>query len=160
MNTLLNNRQSTPTGLRKVLYFHWPLAILLVAVCSAGFLMLFSVAGGKFSTWAEPQIMRFGIGFVAMIIIGFTPINVWRNMSIPAYIIGIGLLVFVEYFGATGKGAQRWIDLGFMKLQPSEMMKIALVMIVAMYYDWLDEDRVSKPLWLMPPFLLTALPMA
>jgi rod shape determining protein RodA len=158
--SMISNRQSTPTGLRKVLYFHWPLAILLVAVCSAGFLMLFSVAGGKFSTWAEPQVMRFGIGFVAMIIIGFTPINVWRNMSIPAYVIGIGLLVFVEYFGATGKGAQRWIDLGFMKLQPSEMMKIALVMIVAMYYDWLDEDRVSKPLWLLPPIFLTALPVA
>jgi rod shape determining protein RodA len=160
MSMLLNNRQSTPTGLRKVLYFHWPLAILLVAVCCAGFLMLFSVAGGKFGTWAEPQVMRFGIGFVAMVFIGFTPINVWRNLSIPSYVIGIGLLVFVEYFGSTGKGAQRWIDLGFMKLQPSEMMKIALVMVVAMYYDWLDEDRVSKPLWLMPPLLLTALPMA
>ena len=158
--SMMNNRQSSPTGLRKVLYFHWPLAILLVAVCCAGFLMLFSVAGGKFSTWAEPQVMRFAVGFAAMIIIGFIPINVWRNMSIPAYVIGIALLVFVEYFGSTGKGAQRWIDLGFMKLQPSEMMKIALVMIVAMYYDWLDEDRVSKPLWLMPPLLLTALPMA
>ena len=160
MSMMSSNRESAPTGLRKILYFHWPLALLLIAVCSAGFLMLFSVAGGDFSTWAEPQVKRFTIGFVAMIIIGFTPINVWRNMSVPAYIIGIILLFYVEYFGATGKGAQRWIDLGFMKLQPSELMKIALVMVVALYYDWLDEDRVSRPIWLFPPLILTALPMA
>lgn len=160
MSVLLNSRQTVPTGIRKVLYFHWPLALLLTAVSSAGFLMLFSVSGGNFNQWAEPQLIRFGIGIVAMIIIGFTPISVWRNLSIPAYVVGLALLVFVEYFGATGKGAQRWIDLGFMKLQPSELMKIALVMVVALYYDWLDEDRVSKPQWLFPPLILTAVPMA
>jgi len=122
--------------------------------------MLFSVSGGNFSKWAEPQVMRFAIGIVAMIVVGFTPISVWKSLSVPSYIIGLALLLFVEYFGATGKGAQRWIDLGFMKLQPSELMKIALVMVVALYYDWLDEDRVSKPLWLIPPIILTAIPMA
>ncbi len=160
MSSLLNDHHKIPSGFRKILYFHWPLALLLVAVCSAGFLMLFSVAGGKFSTWAEPQVMRFGVGFIAMIIIGFTPISVWKSLSVPAYLVGIALLFYVEYFGATGKGAQRWIDLGFMKLQPSELMKIALVMIVALYYDWLDEERVSKVQWVLPPLILTALPMA
>jgi rod shape determining protein RodA len=157
--SMMSNRQSAPTGLRKVLYFHWPLAILLVAVCSAGFLMLFSVAGGNFSTWAEPQVMRFAIGFVAMILIGFTPINVWRNMSIPAYVIGIGLLVFVEYFGSTGKGAQRWIDLGFMRLQPSELTKITLIMFLAAYYDWLDVKKVSRPVWVIVPVIIIMVPV-
>jgi len=160
MSMMMNSRQTVPTGFRKILYFHWPLALLLIAVCSAGFLMLFSVSGGNFSQWAEPQVMRFAIGIVAMIIIGFTPISVWKSLSIPSYVIGLALLLFVEYFGSTGKGAQRWIDLGFMKLQPSELMKIALVMVVALYYDWLDEDRVSKPFWLIPPIILTAIPMA
>tara|TARA_R110002096_G_scaffold119038_8_gene257810 strand:+ start:16080 stop:17219 length:1140 start_codon:yes stop_codon:yes gene_type:complete len=160
MSVLMRSRKNVPTGFRKILYFHWPLALLLTAVSSAGFLMLFSVSGGIFSQWAEPQMMRFGIGFIAMILIGFTPISVWRNLSVPAYVFGLALLIFVEYFGASSKGAQRWIDLGFMKLQPSELMKISLVMVIALYYDWLDEERVSKLLWLMPPLLLTALPMA
>jgi rod shape determining protein RodA len=80
-------------------------------------------------------------------------------MSIPTYLISLILLLYVEYFGITGKGAQRWIDLGFIRLQPSEFMKIALVMVIALYYDWLGEDKVSKLRWLLPPILLTALPM-
>ena len=91
--------------------------------------------------------------------ISFTPISVWRNVSIPAYLISLILLFYVEYFGITGKGAQRWIDLGFIRLQPSEFMKISLVMIIALYYDWLSVDKVSKLRWLLPPILLTALPM-
>ena len=105
-------------------------------------------------------MIRFCIGFVAMVIIGFTPISIWRNISMPTYVISLALLLYVEYFGVSGKGAQRWIDLGFIKLQPSELMKIALVMVIALYYDWLDSDKISKPLWLIPPLLLTALPMA
>jgi len=159
MSFISEKYQGIPTGFRKVLYFHWPIALLLAAVSCIGFLMLFSVAGGNFNKWAEPQIIRFCVGFIAMIIISFTPISFWRNVSIPAYLISLILLFYVEYFGITGKGAQRWIDLGFIRLQPSEFMKISLVMIIALYYDWLSVDKVSKLRWLLPPILLTALPM-
>jgi rod shape determining protein RodA len=159
MSFISEKYQGIPIGFRKILYFHWPIALLLAAVSCIGFLMLFSVAGGNFNKWAEPQITRFCIGFIAMIIISFTPISFWRNMSIPAYLISLILLFYVEYFGITGKGAQRWIDLGFMRLQPSEFMKISLVMVIALYYDWLSVDKVSKLRWLLPPLLLTALPM-
>ncbi|MDA8811762.1 rod shape-determining protein RodA [Amylibacter sp.] len=159
MSFISEKYQGIPTGFRKILYFHWPIALLLAAVSCIGFLMLFSVAGGNFNKWAEPQIIRFCVGFIAMIIISFTPISFWRNVSIPAYLISLILLFYVEYFGITGKGAQRWIDLGFIKLQPSEFMKISLVMIIALYYDWLSVDKVSKLRWLLPPILLTALPM-
>jgi len=159
MSFISEKYQGIPIGFRKILYFHWPIALLLAAVSCIGFLMLFSVSGGNFNKWAEPQIIRFCIGFIAMIIISFTPISFWRNMSIPAYLISLILLFYVEYFGITGKGAQRWIDLGFIRLQPSEFMKISLVMIIALYYDWLSVDKVSKLRWLLPPILLTALPM-
>ena len=159
MSFISEKYQGIPTGFRKILYFHWPIALLLAAVSCIGFLMLFSVAGGNFNKWAEPQIIRFCVGFIAMIIISFTPISFWRNVSIPAYLISLILLFYVEYFGITGKGAQRWIDLGFIRLQPSEFMKISLVMIIALYYDWLSVDKVSKLRWLLPPILLTALPM-
>ena len=159
MSFISEKYQGIPIGFRKILYFHWPIALLLAAVSCIGFLMLFSVSGGNFNKWSEPQIIRFCIGFIAMIIISFTPISFWRNMSIPAYLISLILLFYVEYFGITGKGAQRWIDLGFIRLQPSEFMKISLVMIIALYYDWLSVDKVSKLRWLLPPILLTALPM-
>ena len=159
MSFITEEYKGIPTGFRKILYFHWPLALLLIAVSCIGFLMLFSVSGGNFSKWSEPQIIRFCVGFIAMIMISFTPISVWRSMSIYAYLISLILLFYVEYYGITGKGAQRWIDLGFIRLQPSEFMKIALVMVLALYYDWLDDQKVSKIRWLIPPILLTTIPM-
>ena len=157
MSFITEEYKGIPTGFRKILYFHWPLALLLIAVSCIGFLMLFSVSGGNFSKWSEPQIIRFCVGFIAMIMISFIPISVWRSMS--TYLISLILLFYVEYFGITGKGAQRWIDLGFIRLQPSEFMKIALVMVLALYYDWLDDQKVSKIRWLIPPILLTTIPM-
>jgi len=152
--------KTTPSGLRKVLYFNWGLAILLTAVAGIGFLMLYSVAGGSFSPWAEPQMKRFALGFVAMFLVGMIPIWFWRNMSVLIYFAAILLLVAVELVGVEGKGAQRWIDLGFMWLQPSELMKIAMVMVLAAYYDWLPMSRVSRPLWMLPPIALIVLPVA
>ena len=152
--------KTTPTGLRKVLYFNWGLAVLLIAVAGIGFLMLYSVAGGSFSPWAEPQMKRFALGFVAMFVIGMVPIWFWRNMSVLAYLAAIALLVAVEFVGAEGKGAQRWIDLGIMRLQPSELMKISMVMVLAAYYDWLAMARVSRPLWVLVPAGLILLPVA
>ena len=150
----------TPTGLRKILYLNWPLAILLTAVASIGFLMLYSVAGGSFSPWAEPQMKRYALGLAVMLFVAMVPIWFWRNMSVLAYSVSVLLLVAVEFFGAEGKGAVRWIDLGFMRLQPSELMKITLVMLLAAYYDWLPMNRVSRPLWVLLPVVLILIPVA
>ena len=152
--------QTVPTGLRKILYANWAVILLLTAVASVGFLMLTSVAGGDMSRWAEPQMKRFALGLVAMMMIAMVPIWFWRSMSGLAYVGALGLLVLVELFGAIGMGAQRWIDLGFMRLQPSEVMKIALVMMLAAYYDWLPLSRVSRPFWVLVPIVLTLVPTA
>lgn len=151
--------KTTPTGLRKVLFLNWGLAILLTAVAGVGFLMLYSVAGGSFSPWAEPQMKRFGLGFAIMLLVGLVPIWFWRNMSVLAYLVAILLLIAVEFFGIAGKGAQRWIDLGFIRLQPSELMKISLVMILAAYYDWLPMARTSRPVWVIVPVLMILIPV-
>jgi len=153
------NVKFVPTGWRKVLYLNWGLVLLVTAVACVGFLMLYSVAGGNISRWAEPQMERFGLGFVAMLIVAFVPIWFWRNMSVLAYAVSVLLLLYVEFFGAVGMGAQRWIDLGFMRLQPSELTKITLVMILAAYYDWLDLGKTSKPLYVLAPLLLIAVPV-
>ncbi|MER3352483.1 MAG: FtsW/RodA/SpoVE family cell cycle protein, partial [Hoeflea sp. D1-CHI-28] len=152
--------KTTPAGIRKVLYFNWGLAILLTAVAGIGFLMLYSVAGGSFNPWAEPQMKRYALGFVAMFMIGMVPIWFWRNMSVLAYLVSVILLVAVELVGTEGKGAQRWIDLGVMRLQPSELMKITLIMVLAAYYDWLPMSRLSRPLWVIFPVILILVPVA
>jgi len=147
-----------PGGLSKVLYVNWALVALIVAVASVGFLMLYSVAGGSWTPWAEAQMKRFGLGLTLMFIVAFVPIYFWRNVAVLAYVGSLLLLVAVELFGAVGMGAQRWVDLGFMRLQPSELTKITLVMLLAAYYDWLDVKRSSHPLFVAIPVGLILLP--
>lgn len=149
---------TAPTGLRKILYVNWPLVVLLSAVAATGFLMLYSVGRGHVEAWARPQMIRFGVGMGLMFVVAFIPIWFWRSMSAIAYGVALVLLIAVEFMGKVGMGAQRWIDLGFLQLQPSELMKIALVMILAAYYDWLDMDRTSRPLWVLVPVLLILTP--
>ncbi|MFT3690774.1 rod shape-determining protein RodA [Paenirhodobacter sp.] len=158
MSYLESNLKTVPTGLRKVLYLNYPLIILLTAVCCTGFLMLYSVAGGDVSRWAEPQMERFAGGMVAMLIVAFTPIWFWRNISGVAYIVALLLLLAVELVGEIGMGAQRWLDLGPLRLQPSELMKIGLVMLLAAYYDWLPVEKVSRPVWVLIPVALILTP--
>jgi rod shape determining protein RodA len=159
MSFLEYNVASTPTGWRKILYLNWALVLLLVAVASLGFLMLFSVAGGSMSPWVEPQLQRFGLGMALMFAVALVPIWLWRNLSALAYGVSVILLLYVEFFGSVGMGAQRWIDLGFMRLQPSELTKITLVMVLAAYYDWLDLDKTSRPVFVILPVLLIVVPV-
>ena len=152
--------KTVPTGLRKILFFNWPLAILITAIAALGVLQLYSVAGGSFTPWASPQIKRFILGFLLMLLVGMMPIWFWRSVSSLAYLGALGLLLFVEFFGAVGMGAKRWIDLGFMNLQPSEVMKIALIMAIASYYDWLPLEKTSKLIWVILPAVIILLPTA
>lgn len=152
--------KSVPIGFRKLLYLNWGLILLLGAIACIGFLMLYSVAGGSFSPWVEPQAKRFVVGMCMMLAVAMVPIWFWRNMAGLAYGGSLLLLLYVEFFGTVGMGAQRWIDLGFMRLQPSELMKITLVMMLAAYYDWLDIGKTSRPQWLVIPVVLVLVPVA
>lgn len=150
--------KTAPSGLSKVFYIHWALVLVVTAVAAIGWLMLYSIAGGNIQTWSEPQMKRYVLGLVLMFGIAFTPIWFWRSMSGLGYGLAMVLLLVVEFFGTVGMGAQRWIDLGFMRLQPSELMKVTLVMMLAMYYDWLDDKKVSRPLWVLIPVVLIVVP--
>ncbi|VAV88206.1 Rod shape-determining protein RodA [hydrothermal vent metagenome] len=152
--------KSTPTGFGKILYLNWPITILLITVASVGFLMLYSIAGGSFTPWAEPQMRRFALGMILMFTVAMIPIWFWRNIAVVAYGVSLLLLVLVEVVGSVGMGAQRWIDLGFMRLQPSELMKITLVMLLATYYDYLPLNRTSRPFWVLLPVVIILIPVA
>ena len=151
--------KAIPTGFRKIFFMNWGLVLLLVAAAAIGFLMLYSVAGGQWDPWASAQIKRFGLGLALMFVVAMTPIWFWRNVSVVAYIGSLILLIVVAYFGSVGMGAQRWIDLGFMRLQPSEVCKVTLVMVLAAYYDWLPAERVSNPIWVISPIILILIPV-
>ncbi|MBW4961373.1 rod shape-determining protein RodA [Sulfitobacter sp. CW3] len=160
MSYLEYNVKHVPTGFRKILHLNWPLTILLIAVSCVGFLMLYSVAGGRFMPWAEPQMKRFAMGLGLMIAVGMVPIWLWRNLAGVAYLGTVVLLIAVELFGSVGMGAQRWIELGSFRLQPSELMKITLVMMLAAYYDWLPAKRTSRPIWVLLPIVMILVPTA
>ena len=147
-----------PAGLAKVFYVNWGLFLLITATAAIGWLMLYSIAGGDMQVWAGPQMKRYGVGMVMALCVTFTPIWFWRSMSGAAYAGTFVLLLIVQFFGAVGMGAQRWLDLGFMRIQPSELMKVTLVMALATYYDWLDDKRISRPLWVLVPVLLIVVP--
>jgi rod shape determining protein RodA len=147
-----------PVGFRKLLYVNWPVVFLVTAVSGFGFLMLYSVAGGSMDPWVNPQIQRFGLGVGVMLGMAMVPIWFWRNMAVVGYSLALALLVLVEFIGVERNGSQRWLDLGPMDLQPSELMKITLIMLLAAYYDWLPLNKVSKPQWIIVPLLFIAAP--
>lgn len=152
--------ERVPTGWRKILYINWALVALVSAVSCIGFLMLYSVSGGDIDRWAMPQMERFAVGMVLMIGLAFVPIWFWRSISVISYVVCVLLLIAVEAMGHVGMGAQRWLILGPIRIQPSELTKIAYVMVLAAYYDWLPVEKVSRPLWVLIPVLLILLPTA
>jgi rod shape determining protein RodA len=158
MSFLENRLKLAPTGLAKIFYINWALLLVLTAIAAIGWVMLYSIAGGNIDTWAMPQIKRFGLGMVILFAVAFVPIWFWRSMSGVSYLVAMILLLIVEFFGTVGMGAQRWIDIGFMRLQPSELMKVTLVMMLAAYYDWLDDKKVSRPIWVLIPVVLIVAP--
>ena len=158
MNTIAG-RPAHLSLLQKVLRLNWALILLVSAIAGAGFLMLYSVAGGAMEPWAGRQIARFGIGIVLMLMIALIDIRIWRWFSPLAYLGAMAMLVAVEFIGTKGMGAQRWLAIGPLQIQPSELMKIGVVMALAHYYSVLDRDRVSHPLWMLPPLAIIAVPM-
>ncbi len=160
MSYLEYNTKRMPAGLAKVLYLNWPLVALLIAVACYGFIMLYSVAGGSAQPWAEPQMKRFAAGLVIMFFIAFVPLWFWRSVAGLAYGLTILLLLGVEFFGSVGMGAKRWLEIGPMRLQPSELAKITTIMALAAYYDLLDLKKVSRPLWVALAAVIALVPAA
>ena len=144
----------------KIQNLSWGLILLIVAIASVGFAALYSAAGGDFYPWAGKQMMRFAVAFIGMFIIALIDIKWWFRLTWPLYFLGFGLLLVVELMGHVGMGAQRWIDLGFMRLQPSEMMKIVVVMALARYFHTATLEDMRNIRFLLIPCLIIGAPVA
>ena len=145
---------------RRFWQLNWFLIVLICALACIGFAMLYSAGGGSYSPWAERQMVRFGVGMVVMLTIALTDIRLWLRYAYLFYAVVLILLLAVEFAGAVGMGAQRWIGLEFFYLQPSELMKIALVLSLARFFHRLSLDEVAHPIHLLFPVLLVAVPVA
>jgi rod shape determining protein RodA len=145
---------------RKLLLMNWGLIVLVLMIAGIGIAMLYSAAGGAWSPWASRQLARLAVGLVVMLAIALVDIRLWLRYAYLIYGLAIAMLVVVDVVGRVGGGAQRWIDFGVIQLQPSELMKIALVLALARYFHGLTLEQVGKPLMLIPPLLLIGLPVA
>lgn len=135
----------------------WIIGLVLTLSC-VGFVLLYSAGGGSFAPWAQSQAIKFLLGFVCMIGIACLDINDLMRYAYIAYGVALVLLIAVHIFGMIGMGAQRWINLGFIRLQPSELMKISLVLTLACYYHRLSLEEIESPKFLIAPLLLIFIP--
>jgi len=133
-----------------------PLLIALALLCCFSLIMLYS-AGGQEMAIIKRQLFRLGAGFVALVILAQIPPSFYRQWSPWLYLIGILLLIAVLVMGTMGKGAQRWLDLGFFRFQPSELLKLAVPMMIA----WFLSGKEIPPNWtrLIGAAILIALPV-
>lgn len=152
-------RITTDNGLGfRLKQLNWGLIFLVTLVACIGFTALYSAAGGDFQPWAARQMARFAIGFIAMLVIAMIDVRWWQRLAYPAYAGALLLLVVVEITGRIGMGAQRWIDLGFMVLQPSEVMKIALIMALARYFHASSAEDARRLTFILPALVMIVLP--
>lgn len=158
LNKMLIN--SDQTIFQKIQHLGWGLVLLICIMACVGFMALYSAAGGSLDPWASKQILRFCVGLVGMLIVALIDIKYWFRLSFPIYILGLILLVIVEVMGQIGMGAQRWINLGFIQLQPSEFMKLAVVMVLAKYFHSASKEDMKSFKFLIPPMVLILFPVA
>lgn len=130
----------------KLLEVNWGLVLLVTIIATGGIAMLYSVAGGHFHPWALSQLSKFIVGLFILVIAATIDVRVWMSLAYPAYAVALLLLIAVDVAGHEGLGAQRWISLGPVDLQPSELMKVSLVLALARFLHGKSVEEVSKPL--------------
>ncbi len=145
---------------QKVLQVNWGLVILVSVLAAVGCAMLYSAANGSMQPWAERHAIRFAMGLAVMVAVAFIDVRFWFRWAWAIYAATVLMLVAVAVMGTIGMGAQRWISLGFMQLQPSEVMKVAIVLALARYFHGLSEEEIARPLRLVPPVLVLVAPVA
>ena len=151
-------KRAAQHGLRLLTAFDWPLLALLVIMSVLGLTIMHSAVGGTDWRFAE-QARNFVVAFVALWIAAAIPPPLLMRLSPYVYVVGVIFLLGVEFFGETSKGATRWLDLGVVRIQPSEMLKISVPMMLAWYFhrnkgNLRIRDHLVASLLLILPFIL------
>ncbi|ATR19948.1 Rod shape-determining protein rodA [Roseomonas mucosa] len=146
--------------LEKLWAMPWIFILMLCALAGVGYVALYSAGGGNPAIYASKHAIRFAFGLILMVCIALVDIRVIAKLSWLGYAFGLGLLVLVMLHGQVGKGAQRWIDIGPIQLQPSELMKILLVLALASWFHRASWERMGNLFFLVPPAIAVLVPMA
>ena len=143
----------------KFMEIDWTFCLALCMIAGTGALMLFSIAGAQWEPWAARHLIRFGIYFVIMVALAMVDLRIWFMIAYPIYGVGLVLLVAVAAVGDTSLGAQRWLSIGGFRFQPSEVMKIGVVLALARYYHGLSSDSARLSWRLIVPAALIGMPV-
>jgi len=150
--------QSNMSVVQRLWQINWSFVLLLWLTASVGFGMLYSAANGSYDPWASRQMIRFIAGVLLMLVVAVIDIHVWLRYAYAFYVVSLALLIVVEFSGLIGMGAQRWVDLGVFTIQPSELMKISIILLLARYFyasRLEDVDRISH---VFVPLILLVIP--
>lgn len=142
----------------KLSRLNWLLVLLIIILALVGFLMLYSAAGGSFRPWLIRQLTFFIIFFVVMLVIAVTNIQIWFRFSYLFYAFALGLVIAVDIIGHSAMGATRWFNLGFVKLQPSEIMKVTTVLALARYFYSIEAEDIGQIKYVLIPLAIIAVP--
>ena len=136
----------------------WGVLSLVCCICGFGLVVLYSAAGGSLRPWALSQGVRFCAFLVGALILSRIRVDMLKGLAVPAYALLVAMLVGVEALGAVAGGSRRWLDLGIIRLQPSELMKPVIVLVLAWFYDMLPAAEIRRWSAIWPAALLVGVP--
>lgn len=139
-------------------HIHFGIVGLITLITTIGIAMLYSAANGSFDPWAIKQMARFSLGFIFMLMVAMTDMRTWMSSAYYIYGFAMFFLVLVEAMGVVGMGAQRWIDLYVFNFQPSELMRVAIVLALARYFCGSSMEEVHRPSHLLIPLMMIMAP--
>jgi rod shape determining protein RodA len=145
--------------IRKLLHINYILLFLSISIFCIGVVILYSAGGGSMDPWASKQLIRFIIAIAVYLVVSLINIRFWIGISYYIYILSLLMLILVSFYGSTGMGAQRWLNLGIFNIQPSELIKFSIVLVLARYFHAEKElrlwDNIKNFIY---PLLLILLP--
>ena len=147
------------TFFQKVRSFDILLILSVLALGFIGVISMYSSDGGQFSYYTKSHIIRFGVFFLLMLFLSFINLKFWYSLSYFFYFIVVLLLIYASFYGITASGSQRWISLYFINLQPSELMKVAIIVFFAKYYHRMQITNINRFRNLLIPIVVLVIPI-
>lgn len=144
----------------KLTQIDWTFCLFITGIAVAGAMILYSIAGESWTPWAARHLILFGVCFALMIALAVVDLRIWYALAYPIYGVGLALLAAVALIGHSSLGAQRWLDIGPIRLQPSEMIKVGLVLALARFYHGLSAAKAQFSWWLLIPAAMIGVPAA
>ena len=142
----------------KMSRFSWALFAPMCIVLALSIVVLYSAGHGSWQPFALSQLIKILVGLVVFFVVAFSNIKTWIKSAYLIYIIALFMIIMVTFVGHTGMGAQRWLNLGFIHIQPSEFIKIALVMALARYFAWMNSTELTQIKHYIMPIVLLLVP--